>query len=151
MKKQNILRASGVLVIFAVLGLLSACNSFTPFDPEGVSLSPDKDTISAKLDTPGKVKVSVFKSSKTQDAYIVKWDVWDPEPADCNITVKVRPEDGDDIPTDTYPVMRKTNLIFTVSAEQVGTATLFIKVYYDDEDYVLDYCSIPIIVSNSGD
>ena len=152
MKKRNILRASGALLIFAVLGLLSACKNFFTYEPEGARFSSELVTISMhKSEPPKKVNITVFKSSKKiNDIYVVTWEF------DRSGVAKVivSPEDGDDLPeTDfSYSIKRKTNLIFTVSAIEIDAVpvTLSILIYDSDpsdpDASILDMCEVIITV-----
>jgi len=127
MKKRNTLPVSGVLVIFAVLGLLSACENFFPYEPGGGRLLLDKDTLN--VGEGEDLIVTVIISSKIKgDGYTLRWFLFDS--ADDPITgVTVTYIDGSDYTGDV--INERTTLIFTVTDE--SAATLIIELLKDGE------------------
>jgi hypothetical protein len=73
MKKRNLLRASGIMVVLAVLGFLSACDNFIPYEDfkEG-HLILSKNTISE--DDPLSVTVAISSKIKDRPSLSLEWD-----------------------------------------------------------------------------
>ena len=148
MKKQKKLRASGALVIFAVLFLLSACGVFTPYDPPVTAhfLINDYDTIQLTITEGSKeINVTLIKSSKIQDLH-VKWEFEDPDTRMANISIKT--ENGTEL-SSPWSIQRTTNFILTLTPLHTGSINYFyIEVYNDDDPTkFLALCQIPIIVN----
>jgi len=121
MKKRNTLRALGALVIFTVLGLLSACESFSPYEPKGGRI----EFFEADENDDGPfITVIVIKSSKLPDYSIV----WTPE------TVTATTDNGIPFGND-GPIRSTTTLIFTGP----GIDDLFITLKDDWDNEIYKY------------
>jgi hypothetical protein len=129
------------LLIFAVFGLLSACDNFIPYEPVGSFLDfDDKLIYLAPVNASEKRKVTVIKSSK-QKAFPMRWflidDVNNP-PKNSNIArVDVTFDDGSQIDSNTdkdtgiteCTVTKTTTYTFTVTARTTGKTTLYIGLH----------------------
>ena len=122
MKKQNILRASGALLIIAVLALLSACEVFTSYEPVARFLS-------VGMTDENVYTVTVLKSSKSKTHYSLSWDIEEG-------TVSVKTEYGDEC-TSGINILNTTTYTFTVT-DVTSDTCLFIDIRNDDTDDVID-------------
>jgi hypothetical protein len=130
MKKRNLLRTSGILVILAVLGLLSTCDNFIPHNPEpGGSLTFDFDTdepFELTKGTGGIFTVTVKITGKINEENIT----WSLEPSDVVLVTVINTRDNSLFESGDKAV--STNLIFTVAPLKAGTTTLTISFYGED-------------------
>jgi hypothetical protein len=146
MKKRNLLRASGILVILAVLGLLSACDNFIPYEPglKGGRLILDKYTISDG--DPVRVTV-VISSKKNESYYLLKWGHNEAgDASDITVTIDKACSSGGTptIVTSPADVPETTTYIFTLSDTSTSYEDLFIEVLKDDDYDPIDYCEVTI-------
>jgi len=133
MKKRNTLRALGVLVIFAVLGLHSACENFSPYEPEGGRLLLDKDTLA--VDEPLMVTVIISSKIKDKDAYDLRFS------PDDHVNVV----DATDLSpfASGEPVLQTTTFIFTVDEANTDTS-LTIEIWKNDVE-ITDRCEVAMM------
>ena len=129
------------MLVFAVFGLLSACDNFIPYEPVGSFLNfDDKLIYMAAVNASEKRKVTVSKSGKRKD-YSMRWflidDVNNP-PKTSNIArVDVTFDDGSPIVSKLdektgiteCTVTKTTTYTFTVTARTTGKTTLFIGLH----------------------
>jgi len=115
MKKRNTLRALGAVVVFAVLGLLSACESFEQYEPEGGRI----EFIDMGVNDAGDIFQTfiVIKSSKLPEYSIY----WTPD------TVTATTDNGRPFGNN-GTISSTTTLIFTGTTEDSDD----LKIYLDD-------------------
>jgi len=115
MKKRNTLRALGVLVIFAVLGILSACENYKPYEFKDGGYLSLKDNETFAMGIPFDVKVFIPK--KDDSEYIVEWIL--SGETDPTITVKRKIVINGKIEEEEFinksPISEATTLTFTVT------------------------------------
>jgi len=136
MKKRNLLRASGILVILAVLGFLSACDNFIPHNPEpGGSLIFDIDIdgpLVLNTGTGGIFTVKVIISNKIEDEQIT----WSLEPSGVVFVTVINSRDNSLFESGDKAV--STTLLFTVAPLKAGTTTLTISFYEKDYEVLIE-------------
>jgi hypothetical protein len=138
------------LLIFAVLGLLSACDNFTPYEPVGVRLSLEEDTLI--VDYP--FKVTVLISSKTKDSFVVTWNFYGSDGSvlpetKCQVTT-----DSGETFADRQVITKTTTLTFTVSevaSETTIPTKLIIQVLNEHTVECADRREVTISNSLFGD
>jgi hypothetical protein len=140
MKKRNTLKALGALVLLLVLAcFLAACDAQYYEPSVRISLKPDK--LSMTTDEEKDIVLTVIKSSRISDIYVVTWSSDDTsvamvEPTDVNGRLNFNPDEGEII------VTGLANITFTVKAVGEGSADItFTVTQYDpgadptDPDY----------------
>jgi len=126
MKKRNTLRALGAVVIFAVVGLLSACESFEQYEPERGRI----ELLDMGENEEGPFTFIVIKSSKLPECTIT----W---PQKIEATDNGRPF-GDE--PGTGRIKSTTTLIFHCTSDDFYDATFIITLSDDDGPI----CSYPV-------
>ena len=151
MKKRNILRASGALLIFAVLGLFSACDVFTLYEPVGRFSSLDKDRISLSVNGEEEITVTVYISSKIEEPYIVVWVFSDAGIAKVSKVTRNDEEvytEANSFSQVNINQTTETTLIFTVKGVSTGNTKLTLVVRKEDVNEQTDKCEVSISVGS---